>query len=140
MGFFTRLFVGSKEAADEETRLLHGPGTFSIPIVGESHYQPALEAICGGRTPDGADVQVTAVLVLEESNSHDRKAVRVDIRDKTVGYLSGDDARRYRQALAQAGHPRLRGRCQAEIHGGWDRGPSDRGNFGVWLDLPADED
>ncbi|WP_222426346.1 hypothetical protein, partial [Luteimonas sp. J16] len=34
---------------------LPGPGTYEFDIVGESKYQDALEAICGGRTEDSAE-------------------------------------------------------------------------------------
>jgi hypothetical protein len=44
---------------------LAGPGTFEFDIVGESHYQEALEAICGGRTEESAEHLTEAVLVLE---------------------------------------------------------------------------
>ena len=67
----------------------------------------------------------------------DPKAVRIEIEGETVGYLSRENARDYRDALRRAGHPRLaRATCKANIRGGWDRGPDDRGHFGVWLDIP----
>lgn len=119
---------------------LSGPGTFAIPIVGESRYQKALEEICGGKTPDGSNKTSTATLILEDSNPYDKKAVRVDIENKTVGYLSRDLAREYREKLKQAGHPQLVGNCQAVIRGGWKRKNGDTGHFGVWLDLPTGSD
>ena len=114
-----------------------GPGTYELEVVGESHYQRALESICGGRTEESANRHVQAHLVLEDDNPHDPLAVRIDIQGKTVGYLSRETARAYRDRLREAGHPRLVGVCKAVIRGGWDRGPHDRGYFGVWLDLPS---
>ncbi len=111
---------------------------FEAPIVGESHYQGTLERICGGRTRDGAEKHVEATLILEDTNPHDPMAVRIDVQDKTVGYLSREDARSYRQRLEEAGHPNLIGVCAAVIRGGWDRGHGDKGHFGVWLDLPVE--
>lgn len=118
---------------------IDGPGTFSVEVVGESHYQVALERICGGRTEDGVEKHVVGTLILEDGNPHDDKAVRVHVEGHTVGYLPRKLAREYRQRLEEAGHPALRGMCSAVIRGGWDRGSGDRGNFGVWLDLPVED-
>lgn len=109
---------------------LKGPGTYSQPVVGESHYQAALEAICGKRTNEGENKIVQATLVLE-NNPHDPQAVRIDIQGKTVGYLSRDDARVYRKQIGK------NATCQAVIRGGWDRGKRGRGSYGVSLDLPT---
>src|SRR5690606_10952807 len=114
-----------------------GPGTYEFDIVGESQYQGALESICGGRTEDGAELQTQAVLLLEDSNPHDNMAVRVDIQGQTVGYLSRKDARSYRKQLKQLGHSNITCSCNAMIVGGWQRSRSDRGHFGVKLDLPV---
>lgn len=119
---------------------LSGPGTFSIQIVGESHYQDAIEAICGGRTEDGVNMIMNAVLIHEDDNPHDNKAVRVDIEGMTVGYLDRNNAREYRQKLKKAGYPGMNAKCSALIVGGWDRGEDDRGFFGVKLDLPTEKD
>lgn len=116
---------------------LPGPGTFDFDIVGESKYQDALEAICGGRDRDGVEKRVEATLVLEDENPHDNKAVRVDVQGRTVGYLSREAARNYRKQIAKAGHPRLTAVCDAIIVGGWQRSKKDVGSFGVKLDLPV---
>lgn len=116
---------------------LPGPGTYEFDIVGESHYQQALEAICGGRTAESASHKTEAVLHLEDSNPHDNMAVRVDIGGETVGYLSRSDARAYRKQLKQLGHERLACKCNAMVVGGWQRSRTDQGSFGVKLDLPV---
>ena len=116
---------------------LPGPGTYEFDIVGESHYQQALEAICGGRTEESASHKTEAVLHLEDSNPHDNMAVRVDVGGETVGYLSRSDARSYRKQLKQLGHERLVCKCDAMVVGGWQRSPTDQGSFGVKLDLPV---
>ena len=117
---------------------LPGPDTYSFDIVGESHYQKALKAICGERTADGANHKVIAVLILDDDNPYDSKAVRVDISGETVGHLSKKFAREYRKALKKTGNPDANASCRAVIVGGWDRGGGDRGSFGVKLDLPTD--
>lgn len=111
---------------------LEGDGRFRLPVVGESFHEPAFIAICGPRRPEGYDLVVDAVLIPENDNRHDTKAVRVEIKGKKVGYLSRAMARRYRMRFA-----RRTVHCRAKIIGGWDRGGSDTGHFGVRLDLSA---
>lgn len=106
-------------------------GEYATEIVGESHYQKALESLAGGRFEDAAEKHVSAVLIHEDDNAHDSNAVRVDIRGKTVGYLSREDARTWRAKAPGS----FRHECPAVIVGGWDRGDGDRGHFGVRLDL-----
>jgi hypothetical protein len=116
-----------------------GPGTYEFRIMGASKYQAALEWICGGRTEESAQYQTEAVLCLEDSNPHDNKAVRVDIKGQTVGYLSREDARSYRARLKQLGQERTVYKCNALVVGGWrrsGRSRKDQGHFGVRLDLP----
>lgn len=114
-----------------------GPGEFGIQVVGESFHQRELEAICGGINKYGSRVLKTAVLILEDENPHDPKAVRVEIDGLTVGHLSRANAREYRRMLADNGHPRITASCRAIVMGGWDRGDGDNGMFGVRLDLPT---
>ena len=116
---------------------LPGPGTVEFDIVGESHYQDALEPICGGRTEEGAEHLTEAVLVLEDTNPYDKMAVRVDINGETVGYLSRSNARAYRAQLRKLGHPDITCKCKAMVVGGWERSGGERGSFGVKLDLPV---
>jgi hypothetical protein len=94
-------------SADTLHGFLQGPGDYFIQVVGESSYQNALERLCGGRTEDGADEFVEAVLILEDTNPNDHNAVRIDIRGHAVGYLTRDFAVQYRHRLVEAGYPRL---------------------------------
>jgi hypothetical protein len=137
VGIGWMLFHRRPSSDQSEVGTLAGPGTFEVEVVGESHYQDALERICGGRSEDGAEKYCRATLILDDSNPYDKKAVRIDVDGATVGYLSREGAGVYRQRLKEAGHPRLRGTCDAVIRGGWDRGNGDTGNFGVRLDLPT---
>jgi hypothetical protein len=115
---------------------LHGPGTFSIDIVGESHYQSALDRICGGKTPHGHNLIIQAELIHENNNPHDNKAIRIDIDGMTVGYFSRELAREYRKRITEAGYPGVTAVCNAMIVGGWKKGKYDEGHYGVKLDLP----
>lgn len=133
-----------------------------VRIVGEGRRQEALEIAGGGRWDDGVrDPRQWAVLVREPANPADSNAIAVYLRLKGdqavhVGYLSREDAKRYRPAFDRANANVL---CHAELRGGWDRPPSkkgtvtmdvtgryvgdhgdhnrcDRGNIGVVLHLP----
>jgi len=114
---------------------LSGTGNYGYDIVGESNYQNALESICGGRTDESAEKEVEATLILDDDNAYDDQAVRVDINGKTVGYLSRQNARKYRGYLQRKGHGKVVGICQALIVGGWGRDNGDSGHFGVKLNL-----
>jgi len=113
------------------------PGSFDV--VGESNYQDNIEAICGGRKADGEEREVEAVLVLEDGNQYDSLAVRIDVQGKTVGYLSRQSARAYREWLQEIGHQGVWAIWDAMIRGGWDRGQGDRGHYGVEVYIGRDE-
>jgi hypothetical protein len=105
-------------------------------VVGESNYQPALEQAAGGRTPDGCAISlVTAELVRDPHNRYDRNAVRVDIAGQLVGYLPRTDAPMYHQLITTLWERGLAASCWAQLTGGWDRGPYDRGSIGIVLNI-----
>lgn len=140
MGFLSRLFGFGQSPPGSPPQgvatRLQGSGAFLLPVVGESRYQDAIEAICGPRAEEGEDRPVEARLVLENDNPYDSMAVRVDIQGQTVGYLSREHARRYRKQYAAT-----EAYCDARIRGGWDRGEGREGYYGVVLDLdlPIDD-
>ena len=117
---------------------LSGPGLFQVDIVGESHYQDALEFLCGGKSRDSADLIVLVSLICEENNPQDHNAVRVDVGKFTVGYLDRVNAQEFRQRLIEAGFAGSTALCRARIVGGWYRSDEDQGYFGVKLDLPIE--
>lgn len=134
-----RLFRRKKDQpARPTTEILRitGPGHFRGAIVGESHYQQALEAAAGSRS-QRRRVQVEAALVPEDDNPHDPQAIRIEIGGRRVGYLSRDDARAWRRYLAGQGQAGARALCQAEISGG-GQGRDGLKYLGVWLDLPPE--
>lgn len=116
---------------------LQGPGAFGVDVVGVSRRQDVIEAVVERYGRSSRTVTVDAVLVLEDSNPHDANAVRVELEGELVGYLSRDNARRYRADLAAANTPRSEVRCKARIVGGFETASGERAHFGVKLDLPA---
>lgn len=132
MGFFDWLRGNRRK----QLVRLDGPGDFEIDIVGESHYQRALNRIAGGKTEDGHELECEAILIHEDSNPHDDQAIAVTIDGDVVGYLERRLARQFRKLMKQAGAPGHPAVCMAVIVGGWDRGDGDTGHYGVRLDLP----
>lgn len=110
-------------------------GKYAVQVVGESHYQEALKSVCGGKTKDGHHHPCHAALVREPRNEHDSNAIAVQIEGRKVGHLSRDDAAKYAAVMDKARTPVVA--TDAIVRGGWDRGGSDHGHYGVTLDLPA---
>jgi len=135
-----RFFAG--RSGKETVKVLgtiEGPGKFECEVIGESHYQENLEHVAGGRTENGANIQKSAILALEDENPHDSNAVCVRIDGFRVGYLPRAMAKSYRTRIKSQNLPTGHYYCKAVIVGGWDRGGRDRGHFGVRLDLPMEE-
>jgi hypothetical protein len=78
--------------------LLDGPE--DLEVVGESHYQANLRRLTGDHPGDQrVRKNICAVLVAEDDNPYDRDAVAVWIGGLKVGYLSRENAQRYRPGL-----------------------------------------
>ena len=116
-----------------------GPGAFAVEVVGVSRRQDALAAVVERYGRSGRTVTVDAQLVLENSNPHDANAVRVEIDNALIGYLSRDNAARYRADLVAADTPGATVQCKARIVGGFETTSGERASFGVRLDLPPME-
>src|SRR5437660_1559178 len=134
MGFFSQLFGADSDKPVVAT--IQGTGQYACPVVGESHYQDALESICGGRAERGADKAVTARLIYEPENPYDELAVRVDVQGRTVGYLDRQTARSFRNQLRLAAPNATIAQAAAVIRGVWDDGQT-RGSVGIGLDGPV---
>jgi hypothetical protein len=114
---------------------IDGEGEFEFEIVGESHYQDALNRIAGPKTEEGVEWYCEAELRPEPSNPHDINAVAVMIHGLKVGYLAREDAMAWNRALANTGRPDAPTLVDAVIVGGWQRPDGREGSFGVKLDL-----
>ncbi|MEH6718827.1 MAG: hypothetical protein V7704_08105 [Aurantimonas endophytica] len=138
MGIFRWLFGRGKRAQPDrwlDEVMVDGDGSFGFNIVGEANYQSQLDSLCGGRTKTGHEMECMAILVEEPTNPFDPNAVAVTIDDLTVGNLARRDAVAFKKALAKAGFTAMPISVEAFIVGGWDRGFSDRGHYGVKLDM-----
>lgn len=109
---------------------------FGTEVVGENSYQPALKAIAGDKRRDYEAIPVRAILIPEDSNPHDKNAVRVDVDSMTVGYLSRANAKRYRAALAKTEHGLVPAECAAAITGGFLLDSGKQASFGVVICVP----
>lgn len=118
---------------------LQGPGDFALEVVGVSRRQDVLADIVERHGRSGRTLTIDALLILEDTNPHDANAVRVEIGGALIGYLSRDNARRYRADLIAAGTPQATVQCKARIVGGFETSTGERASFGVRLDLPPME-
>lgn len=118
---------------------LQGPGDFALEVVGVSRRQDVLADIVERHGRSGRTLTIDALLILEDTNPHDANAVRVEIGGALIGYLSRDNARRYRADLIAAGTPQATVQCKARIGGGFETSTGERASFGVRLDLPPME-
>lgn len=124
-----------------EVPFIAGPLTFRVDVAGESFYEESFAELCGPRTLEGFRLAASARLTLQEDNIHDRAAVAVTIDGHPVGHLSRDCARAFRRSVRYGTLSAFEVfECAALIVGGWDRGGSDEGNFGVKLDLALFDD
>lgn len=114
---------------------------FPLEVVGESKYQKNIkEAILYKIMVEKDDLKykdekLLASLFLEDENKFDPgNAVRVEIDNQVVGYLSKEDASEYRKQLSKLNFTDTIGTCQAAVYGS----RPEEGKmmiFGVWLSL-----
>ncbi len=113
---------------------------YNFEIVGESHYQNTIQKFAGDHDEYGAYTECVALLIPEDDNKYDNKAIRVDINAQTVGYLRRDNARNFRRRLGQK---KLTGQiteCNAKIFGGKIGDDGSKHYYGIWLDLKEFDD
>jgi hypothetical protein len=109
-------------------------GHYDFEIVGETYYQSAIKKLAEQNDAPVYEKEYKALLVPDDGNKYDDKAVRVDIEGKTVGHLSREDARSFRRRL---GAKRLTGRitfCKAIICGGGVRN-GEKCKYGIYLNI-----
>jgi len=112
-----------RAARNQATQVVQLPGDGRQPVVGEHFYQAALQQICLGQNVPTTDdpscwkdsLPVTARLVAEHDNPHDRTAVRVEVRGATVGHLPRDDAALLHRHLITLQRGGNRTECEGRI-------------------------
>lgn len=133
-------FEAHERATLKAAGFLVGESGWSVEVVGESHYQHALERIVGGRTERGSNLEVAALLLREPTNRWDKNAIRVVIYGETVGYIGRDDCADVQPLIRKLESQGRQAWVRATINGGWINETS-RGSFGVVLDdLPEDDE
>lgn len=110
-------------------------GEFDFEVVGESFYQKAIKKIAGDHGDDPAQIETTALIVPDDQNPHDEKAVRIDIDGMTVGHMIRQDARSFRRRLASKKLGPAITSCHALIVGGYKMKDGTRASYGVQLDI-----
>lgn len=123
--------LAGERAALRAAGFLVGEEGWSVEIVGESHYQAAIERIIGGTSHR----HYAARLVRDSANPRDSSAVRLDVQGQTVGYVSRDetdDVQPLLQKLDAMGRPAW---VRATFTGG-----GGHYSYGVEIDDLPDED
>jgi hypothetical protein len=116
-------------------------GREDLEVVGEASYQDNLwRIIRERRSPDGrVREEVYAVLAAEPDNPYDANAVAVWIQGLKVGYLSREDARRYRPGLQALEQKHGKPIALAGVIAGGGMRADGPGRLGVFLEHdPAD--
>lgn len=112
---------------------------FKTEIVGEQTYQKNIkeailyEVMVEKDDLEYKDEKLIATIVLEDDNKFDPgNAVRIDIDNKTVGYLDKQTAKQYRRQLERLSLIEASCSCNAAVYG---KRNEDSGvmTFGVWL-------
>ena len=133
MSWLSNLFGNKKKTEKLLKRLAHSRG-FTQEIVGEHSYQASIIKIVGQKSEKSANIEVTATLYCENDNEFDPMAVAVSVSNLKVGYLSREDARRYRNDLSKIDVHLPDCEVKAKIVGGWKESDSE-GDFGIKLNV-----
>lgn len=118
----------------DQFKWLQGDGTFSLSVVAAARYQQELAAIYQDQAADDEDPIVLALLIPGDTNPYIPYAVRVQIRNRTVGSLSRRNARALRARLVRHAIRCQRLRCRAKVSHAWEYTGGD-GQWHVQLDV-----
>lgn len=114
---------------------------YPLQVKGESYHRKEIRSLFDHIDPqEGIDAtNLTAHLIMEDTNPYDKNAVRVDIQKQAVGYLDKVDALKYRQQLKKLKLSGVIGEVGASIKGGFRLQSGDLADFGILLDLDLDD-
>ncbi|WP_426319486.1 hypothetical protein [Pseudoduganella sp. R-43] len=76
-------------------------GRFQLEVLGESRYSDAIRALAGEHGEAAADARHKALLLADDNNPYEDKAVAVFLNSEMVGYLAPKDAVAFRAMLAR---------------------------------------
>ncbi len=76
-------------------------GRFQLEVLGESRYSDTIRALAGEHGETGADTRLKALLLADDNNPYEDKAVAVFLNNEMVGYLAPKDAQAFRAMLAR---------------------------------------
>jgi hypothetical protein len=156
LGFLRRLLGGGQQQPDRHSAWspeqrpawIHDgmevqlrEGQEDLEVVGEASYQDNLWRIVGARRFQDGRVRedVYAVLAAEPDNPYDANAVAVWIQGLKVGYLSREDALRYRPGLLAQEQQHAKPIALAGVIAGGGMRADGPGRLGVFLEHdPAD--
>ncbi|WP_295994637.1 hypothetical protein [Rugamonas sp.] len=91
---------------------------YLVEVVNESRYQATLKELAGAHGERAADARYRAMLVPDDRNAYEDKAVAVFLNGRMAGYLATKDALRFRQRLAAKEMPAALTSCDAIVRGG----------------------
>ncbi|MFM9436651.1 hypothetical protein ACFDR9_003736 [Janthinobacterium sp. CG_23.3] len=111
-------------------------GRYNTEVVVESAFQGVIRALAGEHGADKANVPYQAVLVPDDLNPYDDKAVTVFLGGTVVGHLAQEDALNLRRKLGRGGIADAPTSCDAMVRGGglWQ---GKRLTYSVVLDIPS---
>ena len=131
--------IFSEYGAEIEEIFIEGDGRFGLKVDEELDYQKHLNFLSGKSSKNGGNRELIAKLHYENVNPKDNKAIRIVVNGGTVGYLSGEDARLFRERLEKVGREGLIVSCRAMITGGNRTWLFKKTDFRVNLDLPIEK-
>lgn len=90
----------------------------SVETAGTYFYQATLAALFPNRLEEyGANLDASALLILDPANPHDSKAVRVEVEGMPIGHLPRETAAAYADALRSLAQRGLVARVRAQLWG-----------------------
>lgn len=76
-------------------------GRFRLEVLGESRYFDTIRTLAGEHGDAAADTHHKALLLADDNNPYEDKAVAVFLNNEMVGYLAPKDAIAFRTMLAR---------------------------------------
>jgi hypothetical protein len=109
-------------------------GRFELEVVGESRYRDTIAALAGEHGEAKADARHPALLLPDDANPYEDKAVAVFLAGSMVGYLAPKDALAFRAMLKRHEVEGKLTSADGAVRGGgtWQ---GKRLAYSVWLDV-----